>query len=162
MFDKLDKFFGLLSSNIFFGDVFCNKKSTLNLRVFALLCFHIYWLVLSLVCDFSRSRQYTKYAPPSCDQLSLNSTFEQAIFKRIFYSAIGRLLAKWCRSNVQFKCMTRNVHLFFFGFLLSCKKGKKIFFSPREEARQFFNFRRTFFSFSCFVSHINFLAIKQS
>ena len=37
MFDKLDKFFGLLSSNIFFGDVFCNKKSTLNLRVFDLL-----------------------------------------------------------------------------------------------------------------------------
>ena len=26
MFDKLDKFFGLLSFNIFFGDVFCNKK----------------------------------------------------------------------------------------------------------------------------------------
>ena len=38
MFDKLDKFFGLLSSNIcIFGDVFCNKKSTLNLRVFDLL-----------------------------------------------------------------------------------------------------------------------------
>ena len=39
-------------------------------------------------------------------------------------SAIGRrLLAKWCRSNVPFKCMTRNVHLFLsLGFLLSFQK----------------------------------------
>ena len=39
-------------------------------------------------------------------------------------SAIGRrLLAKWCRSNLPFKCMTRNVHLFLsLGFLLSFRK----------------------------------------
>ena len=140
MFDKLDKFSA--SSNIFFfgDDVFCKINSTLNLELYESLCFHVQWLVLFLACDFSRHKICTPFFFRS---IVVKLYFWIGNFQENFLlSNRTILLAKWCRSNVQFKCMTRNVHLFFFGFLLSCKSSKKI---PSEREREsqatVFNFR---------------------
>ena len=89
------------------------------------------WLVLFLACDFSRRKICTPFFFRS---IVVKLYFWIGNFQENFLlSNRTILLAKWCRSNVQFKCMTRNVHLFFFGFLLSCKSSKKI---PSERERE--------------------------
>ena len=121
---QVGQVFGLFQYIFFGDDVFCKINSTLNLELYESLCFHVQWLVLFLACDFSRHKICTPFFFRS---IVVKLYFWIGNFQENFLlSNRTILLAKWCRSNVQFKCMTRNVHLFFFGFLLSCKSSKKI------------------------------------